>query len=211
MGGNLPEMKVFLQKFLDRYFTIGSLLLGRSRASYWRIRGAKIGSKSSVGARTRVSNPWTLQLGKRCVVESDVTLKLVHDESSLSVGDFCYIARFSQFDILGRCEIGQHVLIATGCMIVDHNHGVDHRLRIDQQSCLLKPVQIGDDVWMGAYSMVLPGVNIGNGAVVAAHAVVTKDVPPFAIVAGVPARVIGRRQQEGKLGSSSEDTAAREL
>ncbi len=53
-----------------------------------------------------------------------------------------------------------------------------------------KPVNIGDDVWIGGGATILPGVTVGKGAVVAAAAVVTKDVPPFALVAGNPARVI---------------------
>ena len=178
---------------LERIFKACELAVGRFRCLLWRIRGAKIGSKSQFGARTRISNPWSLRTGNRCVIESDVTIKLVGEKPHLSLGDYCYVARFSQFDILGVCEIGHHVLIATGCLIVDHNHGTDRHLRIDQQSCAVKSVKIGDDVWLGAYSIVLPGVTIGNGAVIGAHACVTKDVPSYAIVAGVPARVIGYR------------------
>jgi acetyltransferase-like isoleucine patch superfamily enzyme len=54
------------------------------------------------------------------------------------------------------------------------------------------PVDIGDDVWIGRGALVLPGVTIGDGAVVAAGAVVTKDVPAGSVVAGVPAKVVGR-------------------
>ena len=56
-------------------------------------------------------------------------------------------------------------------------------------------VRIGDRVWLGPRTIVLPGCNIGEGAVVAAGVVVTKDVPPFAIVGGIPAKIIGERQR----------------
>ena len=58
-----------------------------------------------------------------------------------------------------------------------------------------QPVTIMDDVWIGARAIILPGVTIGQGAIVAAGAVVTKDVPPFAIVGGVPARLIDYREE----------------
>jgi acetyltransferase-like isoleucine patch superfamily enzyme len=58
------------------------------------------------------------------------------------------------------------------------------------------PVNIGDRVWIGFRAIILPGVNIGEGAVVAAGSVVTRDVPPFAIVAGSPARVVGERNHD---------------
>lgn len=189
-------MSVFVQRTLDRILAILDLMVGRFRCIFWRIRGARIDSKSQFGARTRISQPWNLKTGIRCVIESDVTIKLVGVLPHLSLGDYCYVARFSQFDILGDCEIGHHVLIATGCLIVDHNHGTDRDLPMDQQSCVVRKVRIGDDVWLGAYSIVLPGVTIGNGAVIGAHACVTKDVPSYAIVAGVPARVIGYRRPQ---------------
>ena len=190
MVGSVSQV---IYKSLDPILGTWALALGRIRTALWRMRGAQIGSKSQFGARTQISHPWTLRTGARCVFESDVTIKLINDGSHLSFGDSCYVARFSQFDVLGKCEIGNHVLIATGCVIIDHNHGLDPAMRIDQQPCTLKTVRIGDDVWLGAYSIVLPGVNIGTGAVVGAHACVTKDVPPFAISVGVPAKVIGYR------------------
>jgi acetyltransferase-like isoleucine patch superfamily enzyme len=62
---------------------------------------------------------------------------------------------------------------------------------------VMAPVTIGDDVWIGAHAVVTGGVEIGRGAVVAAGAVVTRDVPPHAIVGGVPAMVIGERSAAG--------------
>lgn len=61
------------------------------------------------------------------------------------------------------------------------------------------PIEIGNDVWIGAHSVILSGVRIGNGAIIAANSVVTKDIPEYAIAAGVPAKVIGQRFDEEKL------------
>ena len=59
----------------------------------------------------------------------------------------------------------------------------------------VKPVVIGDDVWLGRRAIILPGVCIGNGSIIGAGAVVTKDIPPFSVAVGVPAKVIKDRKQ----------------
>jgi acetyltransferase-like isoleucine patch superfamily enzyme len=111
-------------------------------------------------------------------------------------------------------EIGSYVLIAWGCCIVDHNsHSLDWRLRKDDTlgwihdrkewaHVKIKPIRIGDHAWIGFNSIILKGVTIGEGAVVAAGSVVTKDVPPFAVVAGNPARVI-RELAEPRVGDNA--------
>lgn len=87
----------------------------------------------------------------------------------------------------GGLTIGSRVLIAAGAAIVT----VGHPIALPRWNVnTMAPVHIGDDVWIGVNAVVLPGVTVGNGAVVAAGAVVTEDVPPFTVVGGVPARVI---------------------
>ena len=73
--------------------------------------------------------------------------------------------------------------------LLNHNFA-EKDLRIDEQGVSTNPVTIGDDIWIGANAVILPGVHIGSHCVVAAGAVVTKDVPPHSLVAGVPAKVI---------------------
>ena len=108
----------------------------------------------------------------------------------------------SMIAIAEGLEIGSNVLIAWGCCIVDHNsHALDWRLRADDTKgwiqgkkdwthVKIKSVKICDNAWIGFNSIILKGVTIGQGAVVAAGSVVTKNVPPYTVVAGNPARII---------------------
>jgi len=95
-----------------------------------------------------------------------------------------------------RITIGNRVLIGSGVLITDSDaHPINPAFRQDAHYIGIAPVEIGDDVFLGARAIILKGVHIGNGAVVGAGAVVTKDVPPFAIVAGNPAREIGNTRK----------------
>ena len=93
--------------------------------------------------------------------------------------------------VIGPVKIGNHVNFAQGITVTALNHNfADANKRIDEQGVSTNPVTIEDDVWVGANAVILPGVKIGNHCVVAAGAVVTKDVPPHSLAAGVPAKVI---------------------
>lgn len=94
----------------------------------------------------------------------------------------------------GGVTIGDRVLIGYGSKIMSRNHRIPpNRGRIFGAGHDAAPVVIEDDVWIGANCSILPGVTVGEGAVVAAGAVVTKSVAPFTIVGGVPARVLRER------------------
>ncbi|MBS4016793.1 MAG: acyltransferase [Dechloromonas sp.] len=98
----------------------------------------------------------------------------------------------------GGVEIGDRVLIGYRTQILSANHRVpDGMERIFDAGHVRKRVTIGSDVWIGANCIILPGVSIGRGAVVAAGSVVSKNVEPFTVVAGVPARVVRRRNVGG--------------
>lgn len=93
--------------------------------------------------------------------------------------------------IIGPVTIGDHVNLAQGITVTALNHNfADTDKRIDEQGVSTSPVVIEDDIWIGANAVVLPGVTIGHHSVIAAGAVVTKDVPPHSLVAGVPAKII---------------------
>jgi len=100
------------------------------------------------------------------------------------IGDHCFL------DGRAPLKIGSHTAIASQVLIYNSEHNV----RDPHFAAIEEPVEIGDYVFIGARAIILPGVKIGNGAVVAAGAVVTKDVPEKTIVGGVPAREIGKRE-----------------
>lgn len=121
--------------------------------------------------------------------------------SKLRVGARTSINRGSILNCGGGISIGRDVLIGPGVVIYSQNHEYRNPdALISSQGYVHKPVTIGDDVWLAARAIVLPGVEIGNGAVVASGAVVTKSVPAFAIVAGVPAKEIGTRAKRAVAG-----------
>lgn len=101
-------------------------------------------------------------------------------------------------NLYGKVIIGNNVMMGTQCLIYTQNHAFD-RLDIpmkDQGPQPSKPVIIGDDVWIGGRVTILPGVHIGNGCIIGAGAVVTRDVPDYAIVGGNPAKIIRFRCED---------------
>lgn len=94
-------------------------------------------------------------------------------------------------DARGGLYIGDSVSVSHGVMLMTGSHDIN----AVNFSVNYLPIRIGDYVWIGCAAIVLQNVTIGKGAVVAAGSVVTKDVPPYCIVAGIPAQVIGKRNE----------------
>ena len=126
-------------------------------------------------------------LGNHSVIESYCCIN--NAVGDVVIGDYTRIGIHNT--IIGPVCIGNHVNLAQGITVTALNHNFkDKTKRIDEQGISTNPVVIGDDVWIGANAVILPGVTIGKHCVVAAGAVVTKDVPDNTIVGGVPAKVI---------------------
>ena len=161
-------------------FTIGS----GTDLFPWRIRGG---------------NQCRLFIGKSCFVRVRVVFE--REGATISVGDRCFLGK-GVISVAEGLEIGNDVLISWGVTITDHN---SHSVRFSERqrdveewlACNKKwtgvkvgKVVIRDKAWIGLNAIILKGVTIGEGAVVGAGSVVSKDVPPFTIVAGNPARVV---------------------
>ncbi|POF42168.1 acyltransferase [Pseudomonas laurylsulfativorans] len=118
----------------------------------------------------------------------------IDSPSKLQLGDNISINRNCLINAGGGVEIGSRTLIGPNVTIYSQNHLYkDMSIDIQQQGYERKPVIIGTDVWIACNAILLPGVTIGNGCVIAAGSVVTHSTPPYTIVAGVPAKVIGHR------------------
>ncbi len=99
--------------------------------------------------------------------------------------------------VRGPLKMGDNVMMGPEVIILTRNHKFDD-LSIPmnmEKGAVVKPVEIGDDVWIGTRVIILPGVKIGSGAIVGAGAVVTKNIPDYAIVGGNPAKIIKYRNQ----------------
>jgi maltose O-acetyltransferase len=139
--------------------------------------------------RARVENNGRIEIGDRVLIDGrTVLVELVaHKGGTLAVGPTTYInygvsiSAHEQVSIGRNCQIGNYTLI----MDNDYHDMNDHLLPGESQ-----PIVIEDNVWLGARVTVLKGVRIGEGSVVGAGAVVTRDVPPRSFAAGVPAKVV---------------------
>lgn len=105
------------------------------------------------------------------------------------LGNGVEVNNFSIVNGTGGVDIGDDTLVGPGVRIISYQHRHAANATIRSQPVDARPIRIGRDCWLGANSIIMAGVTIGDGAVVAAGAVVRADVPPYAIVAGVPASV----------------------
>lgn len=139
------------------------------RRLIYRASGIKMGKGSVIHMWANFFQPKNIRVGEDTII-----------------GDHCFL------DGRALLKIGNHVDIASGVLIYNSEHDINS----DDFKAIEEPVEIGDFAFIGPRAIILPGVKIGRGAVVAAGAVVTKDVEDFAVVGGVPARKISERKNK---------------
>lgn len=165
--------------------------------------GVVIGSGTTLDSATlsaRQPQGCSLAIGSDSNIEASLVLE--QPSARISIGSRTHIGGGTLLAAASNIEIGDDVLIAFEALIMDHNshslefserqHDVRDWLRgtKDWSSVAIAPVRISNKAWIGVRAIVLKGVTIGEGGIVAAGSVVTKDVPPWTIVGGNPARVI---------------------
>lgn len=159
----------FLDFKLMKLRWVGHIPSHTIRNFFYRLSGIKIGKKSVIHMGAKFYLPSGIEIGEDTIIGNNIFL-----------------------DGRAKLKIGNHTDIASEVMIYNSEH--------DLESVTFKPreeaVEIGNYVFVGPRVIILPGVKVGNGAVLAAGAVVTKDVPNFAIVGGVPAKIIGERKNK---------------
>jgi maltose O-acetyltransferase len=139
------------------------------RRFFYRAAGIKIGKGSTIHTRARFYDPKNIMIGEDTIIGEGVVL-----------------------DGRDKLMIGNHVDVASEVMIYNSEHDVNDESFMATNA----PVKIEDYVFIGPRVIILAGVTIGRGAIVGAGAVITKDVPPYAIVGGVPAKIIGERRNK---------------
>lgn len=134
-------------------------------------------------------------LGRNSIIECTGVIRELGEE--LVIGENVGIAANAFIAVRGKVEIGDNTIIGPGVSIHAENHNFkDLETPIRLQGATRKGITIGKDCWIGSKVIILDGVNIGNHVIVAAGAVVNKDVPDYAIVGGVPAKVIKMRKED---------------
>lgn len=114
----------------------------------------------------------------------------------LQIGDYSGVGINCEMN--GPISIGKHVMMGPEVVIYTTRHKSDRTDIPMREQGMDKPlpVKIGDDVWIGRRVIILPGVTIGDGCIIGAGAVITKDIPPYSVVVGVPAKVVRRRKDD---------------
>lgn len=164
-----------------------------SSVRWWGLRAVRYGGRIAIGCNSIV----------RCRIDFDSPQGLV------SIGDRCYLGA-SHFVCHTAITVGDDVIMSWGVTVVDHDsHSVnwaERQLDVADwmrgvkrwDSVTVRPIRIESKAWIGFGASILKGVTVGEGAVVGANAVVTRDVPPYVVVAGNPARVV-RNLEDGQL------------
>ena len=193
-------MRSLFDRIAFRLRALASLwFLAWPRTLYWRLLGMRCGVGTLL-PRLCVTWPHQVAIGARCILEPDIYFKfdgIWQPGPSITIGDDSFIGTGCEFNIRQRITIGSHALIGSGCRFVDHDHGYATRdVPMAQQTTGgEKANTLEDDVWIGAEAVILKGVTIGRGAIVAAGSVVTKSVGAYEIWGGIPAKKIGMRPE----------------
>ena len=185
----MPDSTSLPQTVSYRLRSVARSFAGGVRRAYWSAQGMQIGTGTAL-PRIAVTWPHQVAIGARCVLEPDLYFKwdgIWAPGPRIRIGDRVFLGRGCEFNAQVGIEIGDDSSIASGCKFVDHDHGTVGET-IDALPGRSGAIVLGKHVWLGANVVVLRGVTIGEGAVVAASAVVTKPIPAREIWAGVPAR-----------------------
>ena len=187
----LIQQSAFILRFRYKAKAMGFI-----RRLWYQFQGMKIGA-GTVLPKIYVTWPHQVLIGANCLLEHQVYFKydgIWKKGPSIVLGNKIFLGTGCEFNINHGITIGDDALIASGSRFIDHDHGYELGIPMNRQPGNGKPITIGKDVWIGCNAVVLKGVDIGEGAIVAAGAVVTKSILPREIWAGIPARKIGERK-----------------
>jgi acetyltransferase-like isoleucine patch superfamily enzyme len=190
----------------------GASLIGRIRRALiallnqlrWRWRFDNFGWPSVLSAPDLITHPKQIRIGRHVEIRKGARIEAVGGDvkatPKIVIGDGTSIHMYFHCGAASLVEIGSNVLIAGRVYVTDHDHDLGqpgNPARLNR-SLITSPTIIEDDCWLGEGCMVLKGVRLGKGCVVGAGAVVSRDVPPYTVVAGIPARALKHYDLERK-------------
>lgn len=199
------------------YTTISYAISTKVTTAIFKLLFDDCGQSTIIEKNVKIIDSERISLGDNVIIEQGVVLNasslprpalIIGDNSIIrqysmlqtragiiEIGSNCSVNPFCMIYGKGNVTIGNYVRIATGSVIVAQSHIYsDTTIPITFQGEDGKGITIEDNVWIGAGAKILDGVTIGTGSVIGAGAVVTKDIPSFSVVAGVPAKVIKKRK-----------------
>lgn len=183
---------VFLVKLAEKALRVWRRIFHAIRL---KAGGANVDFSIQCDGPVFTSGTGKILIGKRCRLGRGTELR-TEGNGQITIGDDVRINTGCMIVAHGEVVISDYAIIGEYVSIRDANHGMDpsHPMRYQPHS--ISPVKISRDVWVGRGSCILPGRSIGEGSVVGANSVVTEDIPPFSVAAGIPARVIKKREAD---------------
>lgn len=184
-------------KLKDKASTYHRSLLDRAR-TLWMLRrkGVTYGNNCIVkaSAEIKLTDNAILDIGSNVIIERYAFIQLTKPSPHLVIGNHVSIGRGTILAIKGHTVIGDYTMLGPNCQVNDQDQAFSKENLIMNQQAKIASVVIGKDCWFGSGVRVVAGVTIGDGVVVGAGSVVTSDIPPNEIWAGVPARFIKHRE-----------------
>jgi acetyltransferase-like isoleucine patch superfamily enzyme len=159
------------------------LRIGLTTAKYRYVKRC-VGKGTLVGVRTEIINSANVRIGAECLLQDAIYIR-AGTEGRITIGDRAALNSFCRLFGHGSIEIGEDTQIGPGSLITTTEHDYNREL-----TAHFKRVAIGKGVWIGANATILPGVEVGDGAVIGAGSVVMKNIPPRCVALGSPARVV---------------------
>jgi len=176
-------------KWFNKFF-------GFFRKYFYRLQGMKIGKGTNIPT-IQVTWPHQVRIGENCKLEKNIQFKfdgIWKNGSNIFIENDVFLGSNIEFNIRKSIIIKSNCLIASGVKFIDHDHGFSKQELINKQHGVEHSITINEDVWIGANAIILKGVEIHKGAVIAAGSVVTKSIPAYEIWAGSPAIKILERK-----------------
>ncbi len=189
--------ELFLKLIFVLRFRVFKKIASNIHITFLRLKGVSIGENTMIKG---ADFTWyhKVKIGNNCTIEKNVSFRyegVFTEGHAIIIGDKTFIGKDCEFNISSKITFGYYCAIASGCKFIDHNHGYDTRdAYIGEQAPTSEAITIEDDVWLGVNVVVLKGVHIAKGAIVAAGSIVNKSIAPYEIWGGIPARRLAERK-----------------